>query len=543
MSDRGAGPTSDQRGDPKTEPMDEAVFYVTTPIYYPNADPHIGSAYTTVAGDLLCRFRRLQGRTVHYLTGTDEHGQKILRTAQAAGMKPLDFLDSIIPRYKEAWAHLEIDYDDFIRTTEERHETSVGRFVQDLYDRDDIYLGTYEGLYCVGCEAFKLPDELVDGKCPLHDTVPDVIKEDNYFFRLAAYRERLIELYTSQPERLQPESRRNEILGKLNIGLDDLSISRVSFDWGVPVPWDPKHVIYVWVDALLNYITAVGYGYDDEKFKLIWPASVHLVGKDILWFHSVIWPAMLMALEVPLPDTVYAHGYLQVGGQKMSKSRATAIHPTELTKVFGVDGYRYHFMRDFSFGQDGNFSYEGMVARYNSDLANDLGNLVARVLSMIGRYLDGRIPEPPSPDEGTEAEEALIATQREAFAGMESAIDGVAPHEALKSCWKFVRKANAYVEEVTPWVLAKDPASRRRLEVVLYMLADSLRLLALMTSPIMPGAAQGLWERLGLEGAVTDRRYATDGRWLLLPPGAQVAAGAAMFPRIDDDPADGSGSA
>jgi methionyl-tRNA synthetase len=515
--------------------MSDDVFYVTTPIYYPNADPHIGSAYTTVAGDLLCRFRRLQGREVHYLTGTDEHGQKILQTAESKGMKPLEFLDTIIPKYKEAWSHLDIAYDDFIRTTEERHETSVGRFVQDLYDRDEIYLGTYEGLYCVGCEAFKQPDELVDGKCPLHDTFPEVIKEDNYFFRLSAYRERLIELYTNEPQRLQPEARRNEILGKLNVGLEDLSISRVSFDWGVPVPWDSKHVIYVWVDALLNYITAVGYGYDEEKFKRIWPVDIHLVGKDILWFHSVIWPAMLMALEVPLPGTVFAHGFLQVGGQKMSKSRATAIHPTELTSVIGVDAYRYHFMREFSFGQDGNFSYEGMIARYNSDLANDLGNLASRVLSMIGRYLGGIVPEPPKPEEGMDPEAALVAVHKDAFDGMVEAIDNVAPHEALKSCWKFVRKANAYVEEITPWALAKDPDQKRRLEVVLYMLADSLRLLALMTFPIMPGIAQELWERLGLEGQVGDARFDTDNKWLLLPVGNSVRQGDPLFPRVEED--------
>ena len=515
--------------------MSDAVFYVTTPIYYPNAEPHIGSAYTTVAGDFITRFRRMQGRGVHYLTGTDEHGQKILQTAEAAGMEPLEFLDSIIPRYKDAWAHLDIAYDDFIRTTEARHEKSVAQFVQDLYDRDEIYLGAYEGLYCVGCEGFKQPDELVDGKCPLHDTVPDVVKEDNYFFRLSAYRDKLIALYESEPERLQPEARRNEILGKLSGGLDDLSISRVSFDWGIPVPWDPKHVIYVWVDALLNYITAVGYGYDEAQFRGIWPADIHLIGKDILWFHSVIWPAMLMALEVELPRTVFAHGFLQVGGQKMSKSRATAIHPTELTKVFGVDGYRYHFMREFSFGQDGNFSWEGMVARYNSDLANDLGNLASRVLSMIGRYLDGVIPETPKPEEGTETEEGLIAAHKEAFEGMEAGIDAVAPHDALKECWKLVRKANSYVEEITTWVLAKDPDQRRRLEVVLYMLADSLRLLALMTSPIMPRAAQTLWDKLGLEGLVTDRTYVEDNRWLLLPPGSKVAAGEPLFPRVEEE--------
>ena len=514
--------------------MSEEVFYVTTPIYYPNADPHIGSAYTTLAGDFICRFRRMQGRAVHYLTGTDEHGQKMLQAAAAAGLEPLAFLDTIVPRYKEAWAGLDIAYDDFIRTTEERHERSVAAFVQDLYDRDQIYLGTYEGLYCIGCEEFKLPDELVDGKCPLHGTVPEVLKEDNYFFKLSAFADRLIKLYEAEPERLRPESRRNEILGKLKIGLDDLSISRVSFDWGVPVPWDPKHVIYVWVDALQNYITAIGYGWDDANFRKIWPADIHLVGKDILWFHSVIWPAMLMALDLPLPRTVYAHGFLQVGGEKMSKSRATAIHPTVLTDEFGVDAYRYHFMREFSFGLDGNFSYEGMVARYNSDLANDLGNLVSRVLSMIGRYLDGIIPKAPTADELTPSETELMATQRDAFARMETAMDEIAPHEVLKSCWGFVRKANAYVEEVAPWALAKDPERARRLDVVLYQLADSLRLLALMTAPIMPGVAQQMWERLGFAGQIVDRTFVGEGEWGKLEAGAKVVQGAPLFPRIDE---------
>ncbi|MGH2757832.1 MAG: methionine--tRNA ligase [Actinomycetota bacterium] len=516
--------------------MSEEVFYVTTPIYYPNADPHIGSAYTTVAGDFLARFRRLQGREVHYLTGTDEHGQRMLQTAEAAGMKPLDFLDSIVPRYKEAWAALDIAYDDFIRTTEERHETAVAAFVQDLHDRGEIYLGTYEGLYCVGCEAFKLPDELVDGKCPLHDTVPDVVKEENYFFRLSKYQDRLIDLYeNSDPPFVQPESRRNEVLGKVRQGLDDLSISRVSFDWGVPIPWDTKHVIYVWVDALQNYITAIGYGWDDPNFRRIWPADVHLIGKDILWFHTVIWPAMLMAVEVPLPTTVFAHGYLQVGGQKMSKSRATAIHPSELTKTFGVDGYRYHFMRDFSFGQDGNFSWEGMAARYNSDLANEFGNLASRVLSMIDRYLGGSIPSIPGEGETTGSDRDLQTTQERSFAEMEAAVDAVSPSDALKSCWSFVRKANAYVEEVAPWALAKDDAQRRRLEVVLYHLADSLRLLALMTSPIMPRVAQELWSRLGLDGDVVSQTYSESLRWGLLPEGSKVRVGDPLFPKVEEE--------
>ena len=516
--------------------MSDEVFYVTTPIYYINDVPHIGHSYPTVAGDFICRFRRMQGRAVHYLTGTDEHGQKIARAAAEKGMAPKAWADEIVPRWTEVWAALDIANDDFIRTTEPRHEGPVQRFVQSLYDRDEVYLGTYEGLYCVGCEAFKTPDELVDGKCPEHGTVPERVEEDNYFFRLSNYADRLLELYESS-DFVVPESRRNELIGKVRLGLDDLSISRISFDWGIPVPWDPKHVIYVWVDALQNYITAIGYGADEARFDKVWPADIHIIGKDILWFHAVIWPAMLMALDLPLPRMVFAHGHLLVGGEKMSKTRLTGISPHSLIETFGSDGFRYFFMREVSFGLDGNFSWEAMVARYNSDLANDLGNLASRVLSMIERYLGGVVPDVPRPEEGTDAEEGLIAVQREALSEMVAAIDRVAPHDALKECWAFVRKANSYVEEVAPWSLNKDPAQERRLQVVLYMLADSLRLLALMTSAIIPRAAQELWERLGLEGAVTDRTFEVDARWLLLPAGSKVRVGDPLFPRVDEESA------
>ena len=413
--------------------MRDEVFYVTTPIYYINDVPHIGHAYPTVAGDFICRFRRLQGRRVHYLTGTDEHGQKIARTAEAHGMSPKEWADATVPRWTEVWAALDIANDDFIRTTEARHEGPVQSFVQALYDRDEIYLGSYEGLYCVGCEEFKTPDMLVDGKCPLHDTEPEVVEEDNYFFRLSNYADRLIDLYENIEGSVLPETRRNEVLGKVRLGLEDLSISRVSFDWGIPIPWDPKHVIYVWVDALQNYTTAVGYASDEDRFREIWPADIHIVGKDILWFHAVIWPAMLMALDLPLPKTVFAHGFLTVGGEKMSKSRLTGISPHDLIETFGSDGFRYFFMREVSFGQDGEFSWEAMVGRYNSDLANDLGNLASRVLSMVGRYLDGHVPDVPLPEEGTSSEEELIATHKEAFDGMVAGIDAVAPHDALQS--------------------------------------------------------------------------------------------------------------
>lgn len=510
------------------------TFYVTTPIYYVNDVPHLGHAYTTVAADLVARFRRMQGRPVHFLTGTDEHGQKVARTAEAKGLSPKEWTDQMVPRWTEVWDALHISHDDFIRTTEERHEGPVGKFVQELYDRGEVYLGSYEGLYCVGCEAFKQPDELIDGLCPDHKVAPEVVKEENYFFRLSQYADRLIELYETDERSVMPEARRNEVLGKVRQGLDDLSISRVSFDWGVPLPWDERHVIYVWVDALQNYITAVGYGQDGPMFEDTWPADIHFIGKDILWFHAVIWPAMLMAMDMPLPRTVFAHGFLQVGGEKMSKSTLTGISPHELIETFGVDGFRYYFMREISFGLDGSFSWESMVARYNSDLANDFGNLGSRVLSMIGRYLEGVVPEPPSDDEVGQAERDLFDVFERSFAGMEAAIDAVAPHEALKAAWAFVRKANAYVEEVTPWSLAKDPGQRRRLEIVLYVLADALRLLALMNAPALPVSCAELWRRLGLEGDVTEQTYADQARPGLLPPGAKVTVGPPLFPRLDE---------
>ncbi|HEV2757467.1 MAG TPA: methionine--tRNA ligase [Actinomycetota bacterium] len=514
--------------------MSREIFYLTTPIFYINDVPHLGHAYNAVNSDFVCRFRRMQGRSVHFLTGTDEHGEKVMRTAEAKGVAPKEWADQIVPRWTEVWEALDISNDDFIRTTEPRHEGPVQAFVQGLYDKDEIYLGTYEGLYCVGCEQFKLPDELVDGNCPLHGVPPEVVKEDNYFFRLSKYADRLIEWYENDERSVLPEARRNEVLGKVRQGLDDLSISRVSFDWGIPVPWDEKHVIYVWVDALQNYITAIGYGSDEDGFRRIWPADVHMIGKDILWFHAVIWPAMLMAQGLPLPKTVFAHGFLQVGGEKMSKSKLTGISPHDLIATFGSDGYRYYFVREMSFGQDGNFSWESMVDRYNVDLANDFGNLASRVLSMASRYLDGAVPRPPSEDELADADRALRAVHEASLRDMTAAVDELAPHDALKAAWAFVRKCNAYVEEVAPWSLAKDPAQRRRLECVLYVLLDSLRQLALMTAPITPRAAQELWERLGLGGRVDEQTFESQSGWDLVPEGAAVRTGDPLFPRLEE---------
>ena len=513
--------------------MSDRVFYLTTPIYYVNAEPHLGNAYTTVASDMICRYRRLRGEDVHFLTGTDEHGENVQRTAESKGLAPKEWADQIVPKWKEVWSALDITNDDFIRTTEERHEKPVQEFVTALYEKDEVYLGRYKGLYCVGCEGFKTEDELVDGKCPLHPNREiEHIEEDNYFFRLSKYADRLIERYTTNDRAIMPEGRRNEIVGKLRQGLDDLSISRVSFDWGVPIPWDPKHVIYVWVDALQNYTTAVGYAQDEEKFERIWPANVHMVGKDILWFHSVIWPAMLMALDLPLPETVFAHGFLQIGGEKMSKSRLTGISPHDLIETFGSDGYRYYFMRDISFGQDGDFSWEAMVARYNSDLANDFGNLVSRVSTMINRYLDGVVPKAPEVGELTGSEDAFRNAFTETIAAVDSGFADYSPTLAEKAAFTFVRKANAYVEEVAPWALAKDEANRRRLEVVLYELVESLRLMALLLSPFIPRAAQELWERLGQEGEVAHKTFEL-ARWGTLAEGTNVRTGDPLFPRIE----------
>ena len=515
--------------------MSDRVFYITTPIYYINDLPHLGHAYTTVAADVLARWRRLEGKEVYFLTGTDEHGQKVARAAEAKGMAPKEWADQMVPRWTEVWELLDISNDDFIRTTEARHEGPVGSFAQALFDKGEVYKGTYKGLYCVGCEEFKQPDQLVDGKCPLHGVEPDVVEEDNYFFRLSKYRDALIELYENHPEFVRPESRRNEVLGKVSQGLEDLSMSRVSFEWGIPIPWDNQHVIYVWIDALQNYITAVGYGRDEKQFERIWPADVHFIGKDILWFHSVIWPAMLMAVGLPLPRTVYAHGFLQVGGEKMSKSKATGISPAELVATFGSDGYRYYFMREISFGQDGSFSWESMVARYNSELANELGNLVSRVSSMVGRYLGGSLPEPPAPDELNEVDRRLEPAFTDVVDEMNRAMDDIAPHEALKAAWRFVKAINSYIDDMAPWHLAKDDSASRRLEVVLFRLAEALRLIAIITSPAIPRTAQEIWRRLSQDGKVEEAVLAKDAVWGVMKAGTEVLSGPPLFPRVESD--------
>jgi methionyl-tRNA synthetase len=506
------------------------TFYITTPIYYPNDVPHIGHAYTSVAADVVARYHRLRGEDVMFLTGTDEHGLKLQRAAEAAGKDPKTWVDEMEPRWREAWERLAISYDDYIRTTEERHKRAVQKLLQDVHDngRDDIYLGTYEGLYCVSCELYYTEDQLKDGLCPIHGRPVERMSEENYFFRLSAYADRLLEHYERRPEAVQPEVRRNEVLSLIKGGLEDFSISRTSFDWGIPLPWDSAHVTYVWFDALTNYITASGFGSDPERFARYWPA-VHLIGKDILRQHAVYWPAMLMAAGVEPPRLVFAHGFLLVAGEKMSKTKLTGIHPFELTEHFGVDAYRYYFLREVQFGQDGNFSWESMLARYNADLANGLGNLASRVLAMLGTSFDGAVPEPPPGRTGRLREAA--ATLAERFDGSILGLDLTGAAGALD---EFVREANRYLVEVAPWKLAKEPDRTEELAAALYDAAEALRQIALFASPIMPGAAGRLWEQLGIAEPLADQRVPQAAAWGGLAPGTKTNRGEGLFPRLED---------
>jgi methionyl-tRNA synthetase len=511
--------------------MGNDVFYITTPIYYPNDVPHIGHAYNAVATDFIARYHRLRGESVFHLTGTDEHGLKLQRAAEAAGMEPQRWVDEMEPRWREVWARLDIANDDYIRTTEPRHRQAVQRLLSAVHDngRDDIYLGTYEGLYCVSCELYYTEDELVDGKCPIHERPVERVSQENYFFRLSAYADRLLEHYERDPSRVEPETRRNEVLSLIRGGLLDFSISRTNFDWGIPLPWDPKHVCYVWFDALTNYITAAGYGSDEQRFAALWPANIHMIGKDILRQHAIYWPAMLMAAGIEPPTQVWAHGYLTVGGKKMSKTNLTGIHPFELIDHFGVDSYRYYFMREIQFGQDGSFSWESMVDRHNADLANGLGNLASRILAMLGSSFDGVVPEPGA--EGVEDDlPALIADVARRY---DEHMSELALSPALAAVWEVVGRANRYLVERQPWNVAKDEARRGELAAILYASAETLRILAILIGPIMPGAAQRLWEQLGIEQPLEAQRLPSAAVWGGLPPGTKTAKGDALFPRLD----------
>lgn len=514
-------------------------FYVTTPIFYVNDVPHIGHAYTEVAADALARWHRQAGDDSWLLTGTDEHGEKILRTAVANGTTPRAWADQLV---RTAWLPLletlEIRNDDFIRTTDERHERGVTAFIQKLHDDGHVYAGEYEGYYCVGCEEYKQRDELVLTEvgdyagqlvCAIHSRPVEILKEKNYFFRMSAFQSRLLELYETRPDFVQPESVRNEIVQFVQRGLSDLSITRTSFDWGIQVPWDPSHVIYVWFDALLNYITAVGYGEDDAEFARRWPA-VHVVGKDIARFHAVIWPAMLMAAGLEVPKQVFGHGWLLVGGEKMSKSKLTGIAPREITDTFGADAFRYYFLRAIAFGSDGSFSWEDLTARYNSELANGFGNLASRVLTMVQRYRDGVIP---ASDQLTDADRDVRDAERRATELADRAIERIAPHEALAAIWDLVDELNAYVQTQQPWSVAKDPERAGRLDSILHTAVHGLGTLAVLLAPFLPAATQRLWSAIGGQGEVVGQDVRRADEWF--GDGLTSQLDPPLFPRVESD--------
>ncbi|QAT38883.1 methionine--tRNA ligase [Clostridium sp. JN-9] len=510
--------------------MTKKPFYITTPIYYPSANLHIGNTYTTVAADAMARFKRLTGYDVMFLTGTDEHGQKIQRIAEEKGVTPKAYVDEIVAGIQDLWKLMNISYDKFIRTTDDYHMKAVQKIFKKLYDQGDIYKGSYEGWYCTPCESFWTETQLVNGNCPDCGRPVEKAKEEAYFFKMSKYADKLIEYIESHPEFIQPETRKNEMINNfLKPGLQDLCISRTSFNWGIPVTFDPKHVIYVWVDALANYITALGYGTDNEElYNKFWPADVHLVGKDILRFHTIYWPIMLMALGLPLPKQIFGHGWLLVDGGKMSKSKGNVVDPVVLIKHFGTDAVRYYLLREIPFGQDGLFNNEIFIKKINSDLANDLGNLLSRTTAMIVKYFGGVIPAPLAKEP---LDDELINLALETPIKAEKAMDKLRIPEALDEIWALIGRANKYIDETTPWVLAKDDSKKERLGTVLYNLAESLRFVSVCLSSFLPDTSAKINEQLSVELTSWDSLASFDGT----SAGTKVKKGENLFPRIDVD--------
>ncbi len=511
--------------------MDKKSFYITTPIYYPSAKLHIGHAYCTTIADSVARFHRLADEEVFFLTGSDEHGQKIQQKAEEQGITPIEYVNPIVAGFQNLWKLLNISNDDFIRTTEKRHEKVVQDVFRRIYAKGDIYKGAYTGLYCTPCESYWTEHQLDEnGCCPdCHRPVQEV-SEEAYFFKISKYADRLLKYIEENPDFIQPVSRRNEMINFINQGMEDLCISRTSFDWGIPVPIDDKHVIYVWFDALTNYLTPIGYLDDPEKFQKFWPANVHLVGKEIVRFHSIIWPCILMALDLPLPKQVFGHGWLVVDGTKMSKSIGNVVDPIGLIEEFGADAIRYFLLREINLGQDGNFSRDALIQRINSDLANDLGNLLHRTLNMVGKFQQGVVlaPEGRSKIDASLIEDAMTTVKT--FA---DDMNNMKISHAIKAVWAFISRANKYIDETAPWALAKDESKKQELANTMYNLVEALRVISGLIYPYMPTTAGKLWQQLNLPGTIEELRLADIEKWGGTPVNMHIGQAQQLFPRIE----------